>query len=153
MGREPEYPLMSPLRVAVAIAGLTILQACTVISIDRGAATPGTAVDHTLSGIAYRTFAAPVATLRLAALETLSQMDMSVTQDRKRQDGWKIAAKTEQRAISVELEPLAPGRTRMRVIVRKGGFFFKDRATGSEIITQTARILDQGSMRAGSRTE
>jgi hypothetical protein len=40
------------------------------------------------------------------------------------------------------LEQLTPATTRMRVVTNKGDFFFKDGATSTEIIIQTAQIVE-----------
>ena len=44
--------------------------------------------------------------------------------------------------IDIELEELTPATTRMRVVTNKGDFFFKDGATSTEIILQTAQVVE-----------
>ncbi len=102
----------------------------------------GTGVEHTLSGITYKTFTASVDDMRQATLTTFQRMEMTVTEDSKSDDGWKISATAVQRTIDVELEMLTPSTTRMRVVANKGEIFFKDASTATEIILQTAQSLD-----------
>jgi hypothetical protein len=102
----------------------------------------GTGVDHTLSGITYKTFTAPIGEVRQASLRTLRQMDMTVTDDRASENGWAIKASAAERTIEIELEKLTSTTTRMRVAVDKGGIFFKDASTATEIVTQTAQALE-----------
>ncbi|MBI3517235.1 MAG: DUF3568 family protein [Proteobacteria bacterium] len=112
----------------------------------------GTGVDHTLSGITYKTFTAPLGEVRQASLKTLRQMDMTVTDDRAGEGGWIIQAAATERTIDIELEKLTPNTTRMRCAVDKGGIFFKDAATATEIVTQTAQVLDERPLPASAKT-
>lgn len=138
---------MRMLRVMVLLLGLAGLSGCAAVALTAGGIAGGAGVDHTLSGIAYKTFAAPIENVRLATLQTLKQMDMSVKDDRKVEAGWEITASANDRDINVELEALTPRTTRMRVVVNKGEIFFKDAATGTEIIVQTADKLVQQAKR------
>ncbi|MFO1189104.1 MAG: DUF3568 family protein [Alphaproteobacteria bacterium] len=131
----------------VLLLGLAGLSGCAAVALTAGGIAGGAGVDHTLSGIAYKTFAAPIENVRLATLQTLKQMDMSVKDDRKVEAGWEITASANDRDINVELEALTPRTTRMRVVVNKGEIFFKDAATGTEIIVQTADKLVQQAKR------
>lgn len=138
---------MRMLRAMVLLLGLAGLSGCAAVALTAGGIAGGAGVDHTLSGIAYKTFAAPIENVRLATLQTLKQMDMSVKDDRKVEAGWEITASANDRDINVELEALTPRTTRMRVVVNKGEIFFKDAATGTEIIVQTADKLVQQAKR------
>jgi hypothetical protein len=103
----------------------------------------GTGVEQTLSGITYKTYAAPVAEVRQASLTSLRRMQMTVTEDRASEAGWSIKATASDRTIEIALEQLTPNTTRMRVDVDKGSLFFKDAATATEIMMQTAQTLDE----------
>jgi hypothetical protein len=102
----------------------------------------GAGVDHTLSGIAYKTFSVSTNELRFATLKTLHRMDISVIRDEDTPDHHAIDGKASDRTIEIELEPLTRRTTRMRVVANMGGLFFKDAATATEIIVQTAQTLD-----------
>jgi hypothetical protein len=104
-------------------------------------------VNHTMSGITYKTFATPMKTLRVATLKTLNRMEFKVVEDGKSEDGWKIAATAADRTIDIDLEQLTRATTRMRVVTNKGGFFFKDSATSTEIILQTAQLVESNTAR------
>ncbi len=100
-----------------------------------------TGVSYTLDSVAYKTFTAPEEGLRAATLKTLKRMDIEVEENQPTESGRKIVAVAADRAIEIELDRLTSRTTRMRVNV-KHGWFFKDRATATEIIIQTERTLD-----------
>jgi hypothetical protein len=131
----------------VLLGCLAGLPGCAAVALTAGGIAGGAGVDHTLSGIAYKTFAAPMDNVRLATLQTLKRMDMSLKDDRKTETGWEIKAAAVEREIDIELETLTQRATRMRVVVSKGDIFFKDSATGTEIIVQTAESLAQQAKR------
>ncbi len=130
--------------IAVALVACG-LGGCAAGLIVAGAGTGvamGTGVDHELSGITYKTFTASIDDVRQASLRTLRTMDMAVSEDHASDDGWVITASATERTIDIELEKLTSTTTRMRVAVDKGGIFFKDAATATEIVMQTAQTLD-----------
>jgi hypothetical protein len=118
-------------------AGLAVMGATAAVSM-------GTGVEHTLNGVAYKTFTAPLSNVRVATLRTLNQMDMPVTMDAKTDNGWELSATAADRKIDIELERLTERTTRMRVVANKGEIFFKDTSTATEIVLQTAQILQDG---------
>lgn len=111
----------------------------------------GAGVDHTLSGITYKTFSVSRNELRFATLKTLHRMDMKVTTDKRLKNLHTIEAVALDRVIEIELEPLSRRTTRMRVVANQGQIFFKDSATATEIIVQTATTLDTQSARQSSK--
>jgi Protein of unknown function (DUF3568) len=129
------------------IAGLAIcLQGCAAVGlavVGAGAgAGVGAGVDHTVNGIVFKTFAAPLNNVRFATLRTFDYMAMPLTADEKSDDGWKLSATAADRTIDVELERLTERTTRMRVVANEGSLFFKDASTATEIIIQTAQMLE-----------
>ena len=58
----------------------------------------------------------------------------------KTEQGKAIAATGNEREIEVELEVVSSNATRIRTVAKQG-FFFKDRATATEIILQTEKVL------------
>jgi hypothetical protein len=54
--------------------------------------------------------------------------------------GELIYARAENRAIEIEIEPISPRATRMRIAAKNGGFLY-DNATAHEIVAQTERSL------------
>jgi hypothetical protein len=131
---------------ATAVAVMVALQGCggagvTVLGAGAGTAA-GTGVSQTLSGVAYKTFTASAERVRNATIETLAKMDMEITEDKKVERNRRITAKAVDREISIDLEPLTPRATRMRVTVEENAIF-KDAATATEIIVQTADALEE----------
>jgi len=119
---------------ACAGAGVAVVGAGTGVAM-------GTTVDYTLSGVAYKTFTAPLDEVRTATRRSLKNMGMAVTKDEKNDKGWRFEASANERVITVELQQLTAKTTRVRVVA-DDGVFFKDKATESEIIYQTADALD-----------
>lgn len=54
-----------------------------------------------------------------------------------------VSGTARDRIIDIELESVTARTTRMRVVANKGHIFFKDAATATEIILQTAQALDE----------
>ena len=129
-----------------AIGGLGLMLAATGTGLAAGAG-----VDHTLSGITYKTFSVSRNQLRYATLKTLHRMDMKVVKDKREKEYHYIEATALDRTIEIELERLTSRTTRMRVVANKGEIFFKDAATATEIIVQTAATLDTQTARQRSR--
>jgi len=115
--------------------------ALTLFGVGAGV-TSGTAVSYTLDGVAYRTFTASLPQVERATLRALNEMGMHVESAQKTDEGKAIMAKGATRQIEVELQAISAKTTRIRTVA-KDGVFFKDRATATEIIIQTERILGQ----------
>lgn len=101
---------MKAIRTFAILVGLTGLGGCTAVALTAGGIASGAGVEHTLSGIAYKTFTSPMENVHLATLQTLKQVDISVKDDRKAESGWEIAATANEREIDVALEALPPAR-------------------------------------------
>ncbi len=115
--------------------------ALTLFGVGAGVTT-GTAVSYTLDGIAYRTFTASLPQVETATLAALDQMGIKVESNEKTDQGKAIKGRGVDRQIEVELEMVSSKTTRIRTVA-KDGVFFKDRATATEIIMQTERVLSQ----------
>jgi hypothetical protein len=113
--------------------------ALTLFGVGAGVTT-GTAVSYTMDGIAYRTFTASLPQVERATLRALNDMGMEIGATEKTDEGKAIKAKGLDRQIEIELQAISPKTTRIRTVAKEG-FFFKDRATATEIILQTERIL------------
>ena len=100
-----------------------------------------TAVSHTLNGITYRTFTASSGKVKRAALTALEKMDIKLVSTGKEEGTEILTASASGRAIEIQLEPLSPNTTRMRVTARSNGLLY-DSATATEIILQTERVMD-----------
>jgi len=102
----------------------------------------GAGVDHTTTGVAYRTFAASKGDLHIATLATLRRMDLRVVKDGPAAQIHTIVAKAGKRTIEIELEALSSETSRMRVAANEDATIFNDAGTATEIIVQTAATLD-----------
>jgi Protein of unknown function (DUF3568) len=110
-----------------------------MLGVGAGVAT-GTSVGYTLDGYAYRTFTAPLPQVEGATRTALNRMGIKVGATAKTEQGKAIAATGNEREIEVELEVISSNATRMRTVAKQG-FFIKDRATATEIILQTEKVL------------
>jgi hypothetical protein len=127
-----------------AAAGLTVAGAGAGVAMGSG-------VEHTLSGITYKTFTASANELRFASLKALDRMGMKLNSDEKTEDGFKMVAVANQRTIEIDIERLTETASRMRVVANKGDIFFKDSATATEVILQTAEALNAPQAVAGKK--
>lgn len=132
---------MGILRIACVMVVAAALSGCAAVALTAGGIAAGAGVNHTLTGISYKTFNSGLKDVRRATLQALARMEIEVDQDAHSEKGWEITGAASDRKINVELEKLTPKATRMRVVVDEGDFFFKDSATGTEIIIQTAEVL------------
>jgi hypothetical protein len=138
---------MKILRTFAPLALGLLLQGCAAAAIGVTLATAGAGagmtagVEHTLNGIVYKTFSAPANEVRFATLKTLDRMGMPLTDDQKTETGWQLSAKAKDRSVDIDLESLTDTATRIRVVANEGMMFFKDSATATEIILQTAQTL------------
>ncbi len=124
-----------PFLIGCAAVGLTLF------GVGAGVST-GTAVSYTLDGTAYRTFTAPLPKVETAALAALDRMGMAVKARDNTDQGKVIHASGADREIEVELESISPKTTRIRTVAKQGTFF-RDRATATEIILQTEKVLNE----------
>jgi Protein of unknown function (DUF3568) len=125
--------------ILVHLNGCAAPLALTLLGVGAGVTT-GTAVSYTLDGIAYRTFTAPLPQVERATLTALNDMGMKIESTEKSNEGKTIKAKGVERQIEIELQAISLKTTRIRTVA-KDGVFFKDRATATEIILQTERVL------------
>lgn len=122
---------------AVACATLGGCEMAAITALGVGGAT---AVNHTLTGITYRTFTAPLPQVRSASMTALDRMGIKRAGGQKSANGETILAKATDRDIEIELESLSKNSTRMRVTAKNGGLFY-DSATATEIILQTEKAM------------
>ncbi len=136
--RVPALPFLAILFSIVFLNGCAAI-ALAVLGAGVGVAT-GQAVSYTMKGIASRTLMAPLPRVRKAALKALRRMGIKVEGREKTEYGEFIKATGRNRQIEVKLEPITPKSTRIRTVA-KHGFFFRDRATATEILLQTESII------------
>lgn len=101
----------------------------------------GGGVAYTITNIAYKTVSFPRDKVESSLRGALKKMGIKEV-GRKSSDGVvTINAKTGKLNIEIELERVTPKTTRIMVDAREG-LFFKDKATATEIITQTEKDLE-----------
>jgi hypothetical protein len=118
------------------------LPGCDPITLTAMGVGAAAGVQHTLTGIAYRTFSVPLPKVRSAVMTAFDRMGIAVGSKEKIENGERFTAKASDREIEVELEAITPKTTRMRSTARSG--IFRDAATATEIILQTERVLGGG---------
>ena len=138
------FPDLNKARSTVAMAVLALCTAgCDPITLTAASLGAGVGVSHTLGGIIYRTFTAPMKTVENGSVVAMRDMGVKVVSRSTNDVGERvITATAKDREIEVLLEPLTPRTTRMRVIASNG--LLKDSATAQEIMLQTERVLSKG---------
>ena len=141
-------------RIALGIAlllGTLTVQGCAALALPAlglaaAQAGAGAAVkagtEYTSSGTAYRTFTQPLESMHQLTLTTLEELSVKVREDKKTSTGYTVKAAAKRRKVTVKLEQVTPKLTRVRLVVKRG-WFSKDRATTSEIITQLELKLNE----------
>lgn len=128
--------------VCFLLLNTTWLSAC-VPAITTAASLGGSAaMNHTSNGITYRTFTAKSTKVRAATLNALNRMQIKVVNDslQEKTNIWLVSAKSSDRNIEIQIEPISVNATRIRVTA-KSSIFSYDSATAEEIIQQTKRAL------------
>ena len=127
--------------VAVSLQGCAGGVGLALLGVGAGTATSA-GVDHTLSGIAYKTFTSDMDSVRKATIQALGNMAMKVETHEPTDYGYAITASAGDKVAEIELQKITRAATRMRVTVLEDNWIFRDSATSIEIILQTARNVD-----------
>jgi Protein of unknown function (DUF3568) len=127
------YCLALLILISVAILPSCIAAATTAAGVGGSAA-----ITHTINGITYRTFTSPQAKVRTATIRALERMQIKLVSDglKDKTNIRLVVAKSSERKIEIQLEPISPNSTRMRVTAKGTGLFY-DASTAEEIIQQT----------------
>jgi hypothetical protein len=127
-----------------AAASLAALGGCAAVALTAGGVGLGTAVQHTLGGIVYRTFAAPQSKVRQSTVAALGRMQIKLVEAKKDGNKELMKARAADRDIEVEIEALTPNTTRLSVTAVRDGGLIRDSATATEIILQTEKLVGTG---------
>lgn len=124
------------------LANMTFTAGCIPAMTTAAGVGGSAALNHTLTGTTYRTFTAPAAKVRVATVNALSRMKITVVSEGMQDKSNVIlfSAKTSERNIEIQLEPISANTTRMKVAAKKSMFLY-DTATAEEIIMQTKKYL------------
>ena len=127
--------------IAIGSAAL-VLGGCEAMAITAFGVGASTGVTQTINGRAYRTFTAPVAEVKQAALAALNRMGIKVVSSKRVANEEIILARAAEREIEITLEVLSPNSTRMRSVTTQGLLY--DSATALEIVLQTEKRMING---------
>jgi hypothetical protein len=133
---------MRRLVLLILLAGAAGCESLAISLVGAGA---GMAIRYGIDGVAYRTFTAPARAVREASLVALERMGLVLDSSATFEGGELIYARSENRVIEIEVEPISPKATRMRIAAKNGGLFY-DTATAAEIVSQTAAILSRSAV-------
>jgi hypothetical protein len=130
--------------VGRVMAGLLVfsLAGCQSLALSVFGVGASASVTQRLNGYAYRTFTAPSASVKQAALTALDRMGIPCSGMKREGSEEIIRAKAADRDIEINLETLSPKATRMRAVARTG--VLVDGATAQEIVLQTEKALAKG---------
>lgn len=131
---RPAVRLGSLLGLALALGG------CETIAITALGVGASAGMTHTVNGISARTFTAPEAKVKAASLAALGRMGAAVEAVERVENGELIRARSADRSIEVEIEPMSRTTTHVRASAKRN-FFVYDGATAKEIIVQTELAL------------
>ncbi len=128
-------------RGAVLCIAICSMYGCVAAATTAAGIGGSAALNHSMSGVATRTFTAPVSKVKRAAFTALHRMNIEVvSKGQVEEDMYLISARTLKREIEVEIEPISKNATRISVKAKKSVFSY-DTATADEIVMQTKRVL------------
>ncbi len=118
------------------------LSACVPVITTAAGVGGSAAITHSLNSMTYRTFTAPAVKVRVATINALDRMKIKVISDSMQSNSniRLVTAKTNERMIEIQIEPISPNTTRMSVTAKSSVFFY-DSATAEEILLQTKKSL------------
>ena len=125
----------------VLVASCLALCGCEPLALALLGAGATSTVRYNLDGVAARTFTAPAASVKSASLAALERMGIALGSTRAAESLEVITARAARRDIEIELEPISPRATRLRVPARDDSSIFFDGATALEIVQQTEKLL------------
>ncbi len=117
------------------------LGGCAAVALTAAGVGMATGVQHTLSGMVYKTFTTPEAQVKRASLGALHRMQIKVVGAKRDGTTETIRALAGDRKIEIELEALTPMTTRMMVTATRDGGILRDGATATEVILQTEKLV------------
>ena len=119
------------------------LAGCDTLAIALLGGGVSTVLRYNLEGVAARTFTAPAASVKGASLAALQRMGLGLEGTESLETSELIRARSANRNIEIELEPITEQLTRMRITARSTSLLY-DTATAQELVQQTEKMLDAG---------
>ncbi len=112
------------------------ISGCIALAVGGGAL----GVSYTLGNVAYKTVNYPLKKVDRAVVQASKRMDITIVSNFETESGREIKGATRDLDIEVELEAVTPKTTKISINAKKG-MIEKDKATATELIKQTERIL------------
>jgi hypothetical protein len=139
---------MSMSRMLLVVAAVLTLPGCAAIAlpaiapaaVNAGGSLAKAGTAHTFGGATYRTFSAPLDEVYDATRQTLARLGFSPAEEEGTRAHVTLRTLATDRKVRIDLQPLTPGMTQMRVFVRTE-MLGKDVATASELVAQTELLL------------
>ncbi|HZS66552.1 MAG TPA: DUF3568 family protein [Burkholderiales bacterium] len=131
------YGILLLIGVCLPLAG------CDTLAIALLGGGVSTVLRYNLEGVAARTFTAPAASVKGASLAALQRMGLGLEGTESLETSELIRARSANRNIEIELEPITEQLTRMRITARSTSLLY-DTATAQELVQQTEKMLDAG---------
>src|SRR5215212_2718193 len=105
--------------LVTALLGVAVIAAgCAPVALTALGVGSATAVNHTLTGVTYKTFTLPLPQVKTASLSALGRMGIKVDGSGPHEGNEVVRATANDRNIEIVLEPISSNSTRMRVIAR-----------------------------------
>ena len=98
-------------------------------------------VAYTVTNVAYQTFTFPFEQVEGALHAALKKMGIKETGREKIENGVQVIAAAAELKIYIDIKKITPRTTQISVDAKKN-VILKDRATATEIIEQTEKILE-----------
>ncbi len=124
--------------ICVLFAGMVLLHSGCAAVLLTGASG---GVAYTLTNVAYKTVSFPFERVDNAVHGALRKMGIGRIEKKTTDSGVQIAAETSDLKIYIDVEMITSKSTRICVDARKN-VILKDKATATEIIEQTIKILE-----------
>ncbi len=131
---------MAPVLIAAVLPLALALGGC-VAPLDVAAVGGGAEISQNQDGATCETFAAPADQVHAATRKALADMGIRVDADRRGGTSRTITAHATDRQIRIEIDAQDPTTTCLRVVASENAAF-RDSATATEIVIQTAQALD-----------
>jgi len=101
----------------------------------------GAGVAYSVTNVAYKTVSFPRDTVEDSLKRALKKMGLNAGERKNSNGTVTVTTKTPKLVIEIVLERVTPKTTRIKVDAREG-LIMKDKATASEIISQTEKDLE-----------
>jgi PBP1b-binding outer membrane lipoprotein LpoB len=130
-------------KLSALLCLILVLSSCAMMGLAIPAAISGceVGINYTFTNIAYKTVCNSDRDVEAALNKVLKKMDIKETKRKVEESKISVTAVTSNLDIYIDLEKITPTVTSIKVNAKEG-FFFKDKATATEIIVQTEKTLE-----------